>query len=451
VEEIPREAIPAEAVPSAAIPKGWVPAPDRRTTLRQLSQLEGAAILAAETVPEVLRILEVQRGTLRLLEDALAGRVDELDILTQAKEAERQAEAALHEFMVHLRRGVGGAERVELNSALSAMIAALAEEAGDDVRLRVAPSAVPIHLDADATLLERALIHLVRNAREAAPAGSDVRISWGPVYASGIGGRGSAAETELVRIRVEDRGEGIAPEHLPWILEPYYSLHGAKAGGRGLGLAVVRAIVEGHGGWLALKSRPEEGTVVDLFLPLPPSPVTVATPGGVMPDAPTASTASAVPATVLILEDDPLLARLIEQILSRNGYRTEMAGAPAEAERRWKRLEGRLDLVIVECELAGGRSGLALLRRWRRDLPELRAVVLDRRTPPDAEEVAGTVEGIPVLRRPFDPPEVLRRVREELASRAGGASTEIVNAQRPDTTPTAHPESPGPTGRMLAH
>lgn len=438
---------PAPAETGEAAPRGNV-GPDRRSEPRRLSRLESAALLASESVPELLRILEVQRGSFRLLEDSLAGREGELDILMQAKEAAHRVESALKDFLVHLRRGVGSADRVELNVVLSTMIASLAEEAGDKVRLRVAPGADPIPVNADPSLLEHALLHLVRNSREAAPDGTDVRLSWGRVYASGSG---APAETGLVRIRVEDRGEGMPPEQLPWVLEPYHSLTGEEGERRGLGLAVVRAIIEGHGGWLEIGSRPGEGTVVDLFLPISGAPAAVVTAPVAAPEAPKAVATPVGPATVLILEDEPLLARLIEQILARNGYRTELAGGAAEAERRWHRLEGGLDLVIVERELAGGRSGLDLVRRWRRESPELRAVVLDRRATPDAEGEPQSIEGFPMLQRPFDPSDVLKRVREELAGRADDASTEDTSPEEPTTPPSTLPESPGQTGRMLAH
>ena len=73
--------------------------------------------------------------------------------------------------------------------------------------------------------------------------------------------------------------------------------------------------------------------------------------------------AAAAPARILVLEDEPLLARLLESTLSRSGYLVEVAAAPMEAERRWHRLDHDVDLVVAERTLAGGRSGVDAVTR----------------------------------------------------------------------------------------
>jgi CheY-like chemotaxis protein len=216
----------------------------------------------------------------------------------------------------------------------------------------------------------------------------------------------------------------------------------------GLGLAVVRAIVEAHGGWIDVQTRPDQGLVVDLFLPLAAqagAPRLESANPTVRTETPEATS----PPAVLILEDDPLLGRLVEQILLRNGFRTELARAPAEAERRWQRFNGTLDLAIVERELAGGRSGVDLIRRWRREFPGLRAVLLDRRASPTDPDWSPSLEGLPVLRRPFDPSDVLRRVKEELATQERTSAREEFPSVAESSGPPS--DSAEPTGRMLAH
>jgi signal transduction histidine kinase len=72
---------------------------------------------------------------------------------------------------------------------------------------------------------------------------------------------------ERLTITFEDTGTGIAPEHLPKVFEPYFT---TKEVGIGLGLALTKKIIEEHGGWIALSSRPGAGTVVRLALPIGP-------------------------------------------------------------------------------------------------------------------------------------------------------------------------------------
>jgi polar amino acid transport system substrate-binding protein len=71
-----------------------------------------------------------------------------------------------------------------------------------------------------------------------------------------------------VVLEVRDEGVGIAAEHLPQLTDPFFTTR-REQGGTGLGLWISAAIVEEHGGALSFRSRPGEGTVVTLTLPLP--------------------------------------------------------------------------------------------------------------------------------------------------------------------------------------
>jgi signal transduction histidine kinase len=90
------------------------------------------------------------------------------------------------------------------------------------------------------------------------------------------GGKGAVrvstrSEADRVALRVSDQGEGIPPEHLPQLLEPFYRADPArqrKTGGFGLGLYLCRLIAEAHGGSLAVASRPGEGTEIRVHIPV---------------------------------------------------------------------------------------------------------------------------------------------------------------------------------------
>jgi signal transduction histidine kinase len=112
---------------------------------------------------------------------------------------------------------------------------------------------------ADPDALDRVLKNLLSNAIKYSPAGSEVRVS---VRA----GPGS------VCVSVEDRGRGIAADVLPRIFEPYFRAPDAShaAGGTGLGLAVVKSIVEAHGGQIHVESAPGAGTRIAFQLPAVP-------------------------------------------------------------------------------------------------------------------------------------------------------------------------------------
>ena len=306
---------------------------------------------------------------------------------------------------------------MDLNRALPEMIPALARELGESGRLRVAPSVGPLQVEANVTLLKRALIHLVQNAREASASDQSVRLSWGPAP----DGVGEELSWEGVRIRVEDQGEGIPRRNLPWLFEPFFSTRSGGHPLQGMGLSVVQAIVEGHGGWVEVRSREGIGTEVDLFLPLPvpeegQEPKEM--PGKAEVEEPTSGTPR-----VLVLEDDPLLARLVSQILSRSGYEVETCATAQEADRHWRRTGRTIDLAIVSRTLSGGRSGVDIGQEWQGHTPDLPVLVIDRQ--PLAQPDVNAVVGFPLLVPPFEPGEIVCRVRELLEAAPDGQPEEL--------------------------
>jgi len=140
--------------------------------------------------------------------------------------------------------------------ALFDYLDAWAEERG--VRLVLEGSAAPV--TGDRLMLRRALSNLLTNAIRHSPAGAEVRVRLGD-------------EAELTRISVENAGEPIPPEHLPWLFDRFYRLDPARrrqAEGAGLGLAIVKSIVDAHGGRIAVASD-GEGTRFAIVLARAPA------------------------------------------------------------------------------------------------------------------------------------------------------------------------------------
>jgi PAS domain S-box-containing protein len=149
------------------------------------------------------------------------------------------------------------AERLErvLDDAIGAAVAP-AEGAGVTVERSVEPGlpSVPV----DARMVRQAVLNVALNAVQAMPRGGRIVLE-------------ARAVDGAVEVAISDTGPGIPDDHLPRIFEPFFT---TKATGTGLGLAVVRRIMEGHGGDVQVESRPGEGTRVRLRFPLshPPAP-----------------------------------------------------------------------------------------------------------------------------------------------------------------------------------
>lgn len=125
------------------------------------------------------------------------------------------------------------------------------EAEGKGVRLQFHLSALPpAWVDPDG--MESMLVNLVRNAVEATSKGGTVQVHL-------------AQAGDRLRVEVRDQGPGIPPQELDRIFLPYYT---TKPGGRGLGLSVVRRVVEAHGGEIRVESAPGKGTCFEVWIPL---------------------------------------------------------------------------------------------------------------------------------------------------------------------------------------
>jgi len=204
-----------------------------------LTALQGfSEILAVRRLPpeEVTRLAEVMRREARRL-----GRI--VSDLLDLSRIERGLEPALCRIPV------------KLESTIEATVDLFRQGgASHPITTECEPS-LPI-VDADPDALERVLTNLVSNAIKYSPSGSAVRV-------------GARALAGGVAIEVADAGRGIPAEALSRVFEPYYRVPDAAgaAHGTGIGLAVVKALVEAHGGSVRVESAPARGTRVTVVLP----------------------------------------------------------------------------------------------------------------------------------------------------------------------------------------
>jgi two-component system heavy metal sensor histidine kinase CusS len=129
---------------------------------------------------------------------------------------------------------------------------AAAQEQGVALNLDVEPG---LRAQLDHTLFQQAVGNLVSNAIEHTPSGGEIWLR-------------AKRDDGALRLEVSDNGCGVTPEHLPHVFERFYRADPARGGGHvGLGLAVVRSIVERHGGQASMESAPGGGARVELILP----------------------------------------------------------------------------------------------------------------------------------------------------------------------------------------
>jgi PAS domain S-box-containing protein len=250
----------------------------------------------------------------------------------------------------------------------------------------------------DSTRLQQVVWNLLTNAVKFTPTGRTVRVR-------------VATEAKNIRVDVTDEGAGIAPDFLPHVFEPFKQADSSptrKHGGLGLGLAIVRHIVELHGGEVRVSSPGlGHGTTFTVILPAPVSDGV----GGLVTG--TAESWRLDRVNILLVEDDEDARIVCEQALTMAGAEVRAVASVEEAKRAV--LERLPDILVSDIGMPG-EDGYELLT-WMRGLDierarALPALAVTAYTQPSDRMRARAVGFDDHLGKPFDPNDLVRRIHK---------------------------------------
>ena len=281
-------------------------------------------------------------------------------------------------------------------------LAALTRRTAEDSRGLLAERGVSLVVDApqepvlvngDETRIAQILGNLLHNSAKFTPRGGEVLVS-----VTSIGGS--------ARLCVRDTGAGIDPALLSTMFEPFTQATQTLArseGGLGLGLALVKGLVDLHGGEVGAHSEgPGRGTEITVKLPLvKPTPARAS--GGAAPSRPV------VRRRVLVVDDNHDAAESLAQLIQLLGHETDIAYEGATAVEKAR--ANRPDLVLCDIGLPG-MDGFAVARELRSSGPEgIRLVAVSGYAQPD-DVARATEAGFDAhLAKPADPEKIERLLR----------------------------------------
>ena len=278
---------------------------------------------------------------------------------------------------------------------------------GEDVELKLVLRPDLGMVSADPGQIEQVLMNLVVNARDAMPKGGTLTIETAnaTLDESYSGRHFPLKPGSYAQIAVSDNGIGMDEFTQARLFEPFFT---TKAAGRGtgLGLSTVFGIVKQSGGNLDVYSVPNRGTSVKVYLPQIHQPAAVET--KVVRPQPSSGSE-----TVLLVEDDEIVRRLVREALVRAGYKVMDTSDPIEARRLSENYRGTIHLLVTDVVMpkVSGRE-LADELRGRREAMK----VLYMSGYPDSAIVnAGILhKEVSFLQKPFTPAALTEKVREVL-------------------------------------
>jgi CheY-like chemotaxis protein len=369
--------------------------------LFQAQKMEAVGQLTGGVAHDFNNLLMAVLTNLELVKDDLADRPRVLHLVEGAMQAAERGATLTQRLLAFACRQDLQPRAVDLSLLVRGLMGLLQRSAGPLVRLQiVAPEGLPPDR-VDPHQLELALLNLTVNARGAMPAEGTLTVAVardrvGPAHQSGL------APGVYLRIDVIDDGSGMDAVTLQRAIEPFFSTKGSGKG-TGLGLSMVHGLAVQSGGALHLRSQPGVGTTASLWLPLAEAEQAAAL------DSPVEALETPVRrATILVVDDDPLVCAGTAKVVERLGHAALEADSGEEA---LAILQQRADIDLMLTDYAMPEmTGLALMAAARELRPGLPVILATGY----AELPQGTPPDLPRLGKPYRQAKLAATLRELL-------------------------------------
>lgn len=375
--------------------------------LRQAQKMEALGRLAGGVAHDFNNLLTAIVGYADMLVQSLPpGSVDG-DAAVEIHRAGERAAGLTRQLLAFSRRQVVAPRRIDLNAVVKDVERMLRRLIGADVTLRVAldPHGCAIH--ADSGQIEQVILNLALNARDAMPRGGLLTIETRVVVLD----TAQAAEMGLqagphVRLTFVDTGVGMSAETQGHLFEPFFTTK-PRGHGTGQGLATAYGILAQCGAHIAVHSQSGRGSTFLIHFPCDSMlelPVTIDAGGRKMPGG---------HETVLLVEDESSVRRLVRIILDTLGYRVIEASSGAQALQVAATEPEVIDILVTDVVMPGmgGRELAVQLTKVR---PNLRVLYMSGYTD-DTVLRHGVLEAeVAFVAKPFNAESLALTLRETL-------------------------------------
>jgi PAS domain S-box-containing protein len=380
--------------------------------LFQAQKMEDAGKLAGGIAHDFNNILTAILGYSNLLADELPPEGAAREDIEGIRKAAGRAANLTRQLLAFSRRQPFSPRCLDLNAAVQDVERLLRRILPEDVLLSFTLSRRPASVVADPAQIEQILLNLALNAKDAMPAGGELRISTAIdlIDSKRVVGLDTVAPGQYVKLGMSDTGAGIAPEIVGKIFEPFFTTK-PKDRGTGLGLSTVYGIARQLGGAVGVESRPGMGAEFSVWIPYAPI-------GEAGEEAPAAESPwpSIPPATILFVDDDDAVRALASRLLAKGGHRVLVAANAGEAILIAEGNGPSIDLLVTDTVMPF-MDGPALARRLKAMFPSL-PILLISGHPGKASIHEGIGDFLP---KPFTEAELAKAVSKALTLSRGAA------------------------------
>lgn len=383
--------------------------------LRQSQKMEAVGQLTGGLAHDFNNLLTGVMGNLELLHLRITrGRTDDLErFITAAQGAGNRAASLTQRLLAFSRRQTLDPKPTDVNRLIAGIEELIRRTVGPEVQMEVVGAAGLWPAMVDASQLENALLNLCINARDAMPGGGRLTIETANKWMDGRAGRErDIAPGQYLSICVTDTGTGMTPETIERAFDPFFTTKPIGQG-TGLGLSMIYGFAKQSGGQVRIYSQIGEGTTLCIYLPRHRGDVDSAI--DAEGEDGTAILRAEGRETVLVVDDEPTIRHLIDEVLDEAGYHVIEAGDGAAG---LTILESGtpVDLLITDVGLPNGMNGRQVADAARVLRPNLKVLFITGYAENAAVGNGHMEPGMELLTKPFSMTELAGRVHDMLGT-----------------------------------
>jgi PAS domain S-box-containing protein len=375
--------------------------------LRQAQKMEAVGRLAGGIAHDFNNLLTAILGYSDLIlnrlapDDPMAARVEEI------RRAGERAASLTRKLLAFGRKQVLAPKVLALDAVLEELAPMLRRLIGEDLELRVVTGGAG-NVKVDPTQMEQVVMNLIVNARDAMPRGGTVTIETASadLSAQDVQDRPGVEPGPFATFSMTDTGIGMDATTAARLFEPFFTTKG-QGKGTGLGLSTVYGIVQQSGGFVTVHTALGSGTTFRIWLPRVDDAASEA------PAARTLVETVSGTETILVVEDEEAVRRLIRATLERLGYSVVEATDGEAALQVWEEQGARVHLVITDVVMPH-MDGPAFVERIRQSRPDIPVLYLSGYADDALLRRGGMAPGTPFLQKPFSSAALARLVRKVL-------------------------------------
>lgn len=385
----------------------------RKAVERQLmraQRMEAVGQLTSSVAHDFNNFLTVILGNLEMIQEDARVRSELRKRADHAMLAAERGADLTRRLLAFSRKQSLEPRLVDVNDCVAQMKMLLGSVLGEGIGVEadLAPGLPPVL--ADPGQLETAVLNLALNARDAMPSGGTILLATTSVSvdADQTSGKWQVAKGKYVVITVHDDGFGMSQRVQDRLIEPFFTTKPAGEG-TGLGFSMTHGFVKQSGGHVVVTSEVGRGTSVKLYFP-------EAAPAKPLPaDPPIHAPGRGGSETVLLVENDIAVRDVLNDLLTRLGYRVLLASQADEAR---EHLAGdiNVDLLMTDIVLVGQCSGIRLVNEVRQTRPSIPVLVISGLADPTITGTLADPANVGWIAKPFSRLTVAQRLRELLDS-----------------------------------